>query len=299
MSQMVNRMTRVQFLTEPTPPRDHAIEVAPGIRRIVANNPGPMTYHGTNTYLIETPSGCLVVDPGPHLPSHLDTVLREAGPIAAILISHAHNDHAAGSAWLRAASGAPVYAFGPRPNPDHRLTCGERLFGWRVLHTPGHLDDHVCLLRDDGVVLTADHVMGWSSSIIDPVEGDMTAYLAALDRLIGEPAQLYLPGHGPAIDDPISHANALRRHRLDREAEILACLEDGVGEVVRIVTRLYPALPIGMHTAAARNVLAHLQKLSRDGRASPTSFGWSVPARAAVLPKPPAAVARQGSQPTN
>ncbi len=292
------RMTKLQFLTEPSPPRETALAVIPGIRRVVADNPGPMTYHGTNTYLIETTQGCLVVDPGPHMPAHLSAVLHAAGPIAAILITHSHSDHTGGLAWLRAQTHAPVHAFGPRTNPDHRLANGDFVHGWRVLHTPGHLDDHICLLREDGVVLTADLVMGWSSSIVDPVEGDMAAYIASLDRLLREHATLYLPGHGPVIHEPHAHATALRQHRLDREAEIHACLHAGVGEVVRIVARLYPTLPLAMHTAAARNVLAHLQKLSREGAAIPTASGWAIPtpSSAPAAPPPDAAMPAQQGQ---
>ena len=135
-----------------------------------------------------------------------------------------------------------------------------------MLHTPGHLDDHVCLIRDDGVVLTGDHVMGWSSSVVLPPDGDMADYIASLERLMAHPASLYLPGHGPAIVEPLGYAQALLRHRLAREAEVLACLAEGVAEIPAMVARMYPDLTPALVPMAARNVESHLIKLRREGR---------------------------------
>jgi glyoxylase-like metal-dependent hydrolase (beta-lactamase superfamily II) len=261
----------MQFLTEDVPPRGVAVQIAPGVRRIVAENPSKMTYHGTNTYLLDTDRGVVVVDPGPDLPAHLQAVLAAAGKVAAIVATHSHFDHVAGLPWLREATGAPVFAFGGRVEADEALAEAATVFGWRVLHTPGHLDDHVCLLRDDGVMLSGDHVMGWSSSVVLSPEGDMADYMAGLDRLLGEPAQVYLPGHGPAIAQPHDYVRALLAHRHAREAAVLAAFEAGLREPVAMVARIYPDLAPALHGMAARNVEAHLHKLVKEGRVIPPS----------------------------
>src|SRR5262249_28918630 len=154
------------FLTEPEPPRGTALPIAPGIARIVAPNPGPMTYHGTNTYLIEGADGTTVMDPGPDDAGHVNAILGATrGRVGAILLSHTHRDHAGAVRALRAASGAQVQAFhsGADPSfaPDIPLADGDAACGWTVLHTPGHAADHLCFARD-GVLFSADHVMSWS-----------------------------------------------------------------------------------------------------------------------------------------
>lgn len=256
------------FLTEAVPPRAVAIEIAPGIRRMVADNPTRMTCHGTNTYLLDTPDGTLVVDPGPDLPAHVAAIRREAGRIAGIIATHSHHDHVSAVPGLRAGLDVPVYAFGDRLAADISLSESEQVYGWRVLHTPGHMVDHVCLLRDDGVVLTGDHVMGWSSSVVLPPDGDMIDYMNSLERLIAEPANVYLPGHGPAIPEPHGYARELLAHRQSREAEVLACLADGATDLPAMVARIYPDLPPAMLPMAARNIESHLIKLRKEGRAS-------------------------------
>ena len=262
----------MKFLTEDVPPRETAIEVAPGVRRMVADNPSNMTYHGTNTYLLDTAQGVVVVDPGPDLPAHLAAILRVAGRVAAIVATHSHSDHVQGVPWLREATGAPVWAFGTRLTADDALCDGAEMFGWRVLHTPGHLDDHVCLLRDDGVMLSGDHVMGWSSSVVLPPEGDMADYMMALERLLDHSANLYLPGHGPMIAHPHDYVRDLLAHRRAREAAVLAALDDGETEIAAMVARIYPDLAPVLHPMAARNVAAHLIKLEREGRTTQRSM---------------------------
>ncbi len=266
----------MQFLTEDAPLREVATSVAPGIRRMVADNPSKMTYHGTNTYLLDTDQGVVVVDPGPNLPSHLAAVLRAAGTVAAIVATHSHHDHVEGLPWLRAATNAPVFAFGPRVAADQALAEGMQMFGWRVLHTPGHLDDHICLLRGDGVLLSGDHVMGWSSSVVLPPEGDMGEYMAGLERLLAETARVYLPGHGPAIPEPQEYVRDLLAHRQAREMAILSALQDGLREIPAMVSRIYPDLAPALHGMAARNVLAHLRKLGREGRAVESGAAWAI-----------------------
>ncbi len=262
------------YLSEIAPARGVATACAAGIRRIVADNPGPMTYHGTNTYLLAGADGVSVLDPGPDDALHLAAVLREAGTVARILVSHGHSDHVGGLAAMRAATGAPVFAFDPGLSPDHVVGDGDVVAGWRVLHTPGHAADHVVLARDDGVVMTADHVMGWSSSVVSPPQGDMAAYFASLRRLLARDDRLYLPGHGPAIGDPLGHAGFLLAHRVQREAAVLAALGDGPQTPAALVDAIYAGLAAHLHPAAQRNVLAHLLKLRDEGRAVERQGGW-------------------------
>jgi glyoxylase-like metal-dependent hydrolase (beta-lactamase superfamily II) len=263
------------FLTEPEPVREAAEDIAPGIRRMVADNPSKMTYHGTNTYLIETDEGTLVVDPGPDLAAHVAALRWQAGKIAGILATHSHRDHIDAIPALREGLDVPVLAFGGRILPEIRLDGLAEIFGWRLLHTPGHIGDHVCLIRDaDGVILTGDHVMGWNSSVVIPPDGDMADYMESLDRLIAEPASVYLPGHGPPIPNPHKYAADLLAHRKSREAEVMACLADGIGEVPAMVARIYPDLAPPLVPVAARNVTAHLLKLARDGLAVSVGDTW-------------------------
>jgi len=264
----------VQFLTEDEPQREVAVEIVPGIRRMVADNPSKMTYRGTNTYLIDTQDGTLIVDPGPDLPAHIAAIRAEAGRVAGILATHSHFDHVQSIPALQAGLDVPVYALGNRVAADIALAEAGSLHGWRVLHTPGHIDDHVCLLRDDGVMLTGDHVMGWSSSVVIPPEGDMADYMGSLSRLLGENSGLYLPGHGPPITEPHNYVRELLAHRHGREAEVLACLADGVGSVEAMVARIYPELAAQLVPMAARNLTAHLLKLAKEGRAEEQSVGW-------------------------
>jgi glyoxylase-like metal-dependent hydrolase (beta-lactamase superfamily II) len=272
-------MTALEFLTEPEPSRGHALPVAPGIRRVVAANPGPMTYHGTNTYLLEWPGGVAVVDPGPDDPAHVRHLLEAAGgPVRAILLTHTHRDHVGAAAALREATGAPVHAWhepaDPSLTPDSRLQDGQEVGGWRALHTPGHAADHLCFLRAGGVLLSGDHVMGWSTSVIGPPGGDMTEYFASLERLLAVDASLYLPGHGPPVHGPRPFVSSLLEHRRAREAAIIAVLGPEPAPASAIVAALYPALEASLLRAAERSVTAHLHKLRREGKAAQRDEGW-------------------------
>jgi glyoxylase-like metal-dependent hydrolase (beta-lactamase superfamily II) len=173
------------FLTEPDPERGVALPVVPGISRIVANNPSLMTYHGTNTYLIEADDAFVVLDPGPNDDGHLENILAATqGRVSAILLSHTHSDHLGTTAALKAHTGATTYAFqlsaDPAFFPDVLLRDGDTVAGMTAIHTPGHASDHLCFARPDGIVFSADHVMSWSSSIVSPPGGDMAAYVASL-----------------------------------------------------------------------------------------------------------------------
>jgi len=266
------------FLTEPEPPRGVATEVLPGIRRIVAANPGVMTYHGTNTYLIDSPDGTIVLDPGPDDAAHVAAILAQAGPVARILVSHTHHDHIGALPALKAATSAPTYGYRhsaePSFQPDHPLDHGDSIAGWQALFTPGHAADHLCFARADGVVFSADHVMSWSSSVVSPPRGDMVAYFASLELLLARADRSYLPGHGPRLDDPHPFVRDLLDHRMHRESAILAALSDRPASTIGLVEALYSKIDPILKRAAERNVVAHLHKLAREGRAVELAEGW-------------------------
>lgn len=267
------------FLTEPAPERGACLPVIPGVSRIVANNPSLMTYHGTNTYLIETEQGLVVLDPGPDDAGHLDDIMRATdGALAAILLSHTHSDHLGATAALKARTGARTYAFHLSGDPafeaDVLLRDGESVFGMTALHTPGHASDHLCFARPDGVVFSADHVMSWSSSIVSPPGGDMAAYCASLERMLGRDDGLYLPGHGPPLPEPKLYVRDLLDRRIARENEIAAALEAGPVGTWDLVDRLYSKTDPWLRRAAERNVVAHLLKLRAEGRAVEVDGSW-------------------------
>jgi glyoxylase-like metal-dependent hydrolase (beta-lactamase superfamily II) len=266
------------FLTEPVPPHGQAIDILPGIRRIVAANPGVMTYHGTNTYLIDHPDGTLVLDPGPDDPTHVRAILAAAGRVVGILLSHTHADHLGALAGLRAATGAPAYGFHVSATaeftPDIPLHDGSEVAGWTALHTPGHAADHLCFARGDGVVFTADHVMSWSSSVVSPPNGDMADYFASLRLLLARDDTLYLPGHGPPLAAPRGFVGDLLRHREQREAAIAVALREAPRTSAGLVDALYSQVDPMLRRAAERNVIAHLHKLKQEGRAVQTAEIW-------------------------
>jgi glyoxylase-like metal-dependent hydrolase (beta-lactamase superfamily II) len=264
------------FLTEPEPERGANLAVMPGISRIVANNPGPMTYFGTNTYLIETPAGLVVLDPGPEdHPEHVDAILRHTGgKIAMILVSHTHHDHVGAVPALKAATGAPTVGFRNSGietfDPDIKLDNGGSVAGMLALHTPGHASDHLCFAlparNGDNVLFSADHVMSWSTSIVSPPGGDMRDYFASLELLLGRDDDVFLPGHGPALRDPRSLVREMLTHRMIREQAIAKKLTDGSFDTYTIMDTLYSQLNPRLRRAAERNVLAHLLKMEAEGK---------------------------------
>lgn len=271
-------MPPLAFRTEPPPAYGTAEVVHPLIRRVVARNPGPFTYHGTNTWILGR-DRVAVIDPGPDDPAHRAAVLAavEPGRVSHILLTHGHADHAAGAAALAAATGAPVLAMAAgraAPRIDRPLAEGDVIEAaeWRLLalHTPGHAADHLCFaLEAEGVLFSGDHVMPWSTSVVAPPAGDMAAYMRSLARLLDRAEALYLAGHGPPLPDPRPHVAALLAHRQGREAAILAALAGGAGTVAAIVAALYPDLAPALRPAAVQTVRAHLIKLAAEGRLPP------------------------------
>lgn len=278
-------MASPPVLTEPVPPYGAVIAAHPLVRRVVANNPGPMTCHGTSTWIVGQ-GRVAVIDPGPDDAAHRRALIEAlAGEtVTHVLVTHGHHDHSAGAASFAAAVGAATHGFG-RPHsartvavgaghppflPDEQLGDGAVIEGpgWRLeaVHTPGHASDHLCFaLRGEGLLFSGDHVMGWSTSMVSPPDGDMAAYMASLRRLLARDEAVFLPGHGPAITDPRGHVEALLAHRLAREAAVLAAVREGLSTPSAIVPRLYPDLAGPLVRAATRSVLAHLIKLAAEG----------------------------------
>jgi glyoxylase-like metal-dependent hydrolase (beta-lactamase superfamily II) len=268
------------------------MSTAPLIRNLRAPNPSPLTGTGTNTWLVGD-TGIAVIDPGPDIPAHLAAILAAIGPgqrVSHILVTHAHLDHSALAPRLAAATGAPILAFGTAfegrsplmtglaatlPDhgegldlaftPDRRLSDGAVISGpdWSLtaLHTPGHLGGHLCFAMAD-VLFSGDHVMGWSTTIVSPPDGDMGAYMTSLDTLTLSRWRRFLPGHGDTIENPDQRLQELVSHRRKREASILAALADGPAHVPALTARIYHDIPAHLLPAAAQNVFAHLVDLA-------------------------------------
>jgi glyoxylase-like metal-dependent hydrolase (beta-lactamase superfamily II) len=258
--------------------------VAPGVRRIVARNPSAFTFKGTGTYVVGA-GEVAVIDPGPDLAEHVEALLAGlAGErVTHILITHTHRDHSPAAQAVKAATGAPTYGFGPHAGgargepgveeggdwdfaPDTVVRDGDTIAGagWRfeAVHTPGHTSNHLCFaLPDAGILFSGDHVMGWSTSVIAPPDGNMAAYMASLEKLLQRRDRVYWPTHGPAITEPEPYVRAFIAHRREREAGVVECLAASVETIDEMVARLYVGLAPGLRRAAARSVQAHLVDL--------------------------------------
>ncbi len=272
------------FLTEPEPQRDELQPVMPGISRIVAGNPGPMTYYGTNTYLIDTPDGIVVLDPGPEEhPEHVAAILRATGPnVALILVSHTHHDHVGAVPALQDATGAPTVGFRDSGldtfTADIKLADGDMIAGMQAVHTPGHASDHLCfaLPAKDGttVLFSADHVMSWSTSVVSPPGGNMADYFASLHLLLDRTDDVFLPGHGPMLPEPRKLVREMLTHRRAREQAIETALAGGASGTYALMDTLYSQVHPRLRRAAERNVLAHLLKLEAEGKVQRDGEMW-------------------------
>jgi glyoxylase-like metal-dependent hydrolase (beta-lactamase superfamily II) len=260
--------------------------LSPLVRRVIARNPSPFTFHGTGTYIIGQ-GAVAVIDPGPDLPEHVEAILKAipGETVSHILITHTHADHSPAAAALQAATGAQTYGFGPHPRvdiddaeagadhaftPDQRLSDGDVVSGptWslQAIHTPGHLPNHLCFsLPGEQALFTGDHVMGWSTTVIVPPNGHMATYLNSLRLLLDRDDLIYYPTHGAPIANPRAFVRALIGHRLARERNIRSCLENGLDDIGAIVAALYKNVPRHLHAAAAQSVLAHLIHLQEQG----------------------------------
>lgn len=260
---------------------------APGIRRVLAGNPSPFTFTGTQTYVVGE-GRVAVIDPGPDLSEHVAAILAATAgeKIVAIMCTHTHRDHSPASRPLAAATGAPIVGCGPLAldddgpradaafdfayAPDRVLADGETVEGpgWRLnaVATPGHTSNHLCFALDGtGALFTGDHVMGWSTTIVSPPDGDMADYLRSLDLLLTRDDQVYFPAHGPAVEKPHSHVRALITHRRMREQQILRTLGEGEGRIPTMVETMYQGTDPRLFPAAGRSVLAHLVDLEARG----------------------------------
>ena len=277
-----------------------AAEVAPGIRRVVAENPSAFTLYGTGTYIVGR-GAVAVVDPGPADPAHIQALLRATAgeTITHMVVTHTHRDHSPGCRLLAAHTDAKTYGFGPHGtgrvdagagldgeveeggdtafNPDVRVRHGALIEGdgWSLecVHTPGHTANHVCYaVRTDAgdgrsALFSGDHVMGWSTSVISPPDGHMGSYMASLRTLLYRDDPVYWPTHGPAITDPKPLVRAFIAHREEREAQIRRRLARGVTRIDALVRQMYANVPRQLHPAAARSVLAALIFMVERGEA--------------------------------
>ncbi|URW74395.1 MBL fold metallo-hydrolase [Sphingomonas donggukensis] len=261
----------------------------PGVVRLTANNPSPFTDTGTQSYVIGT-TDVAVIDPGPaDDAAHLAALLSVIGdrPLVAILCTHTHRDHSPLARALKAAISAPIVGCAPLALPDDApradaafdhdyaadrvLADGEGVSGtgWTLtaVSTPGHTSNHLCFaLEESGALFSGDHVMGWSTSIVSPPDGDMGDYMASLQRLLDRPQdRVYYPGHGPAVANPQRLVRGMMGHRKSREGAILRLLRSGDTDIAAMVQAMYSGLDPRMHPAAARSVLAHLLDLEQRG----------------------------------
>ncbi len=270
----------------------HAEEIAPNVRRLVADNPGPFTFKGTLTYIVGR-GKVAIIDPGPddenHVRAVLDAVRGET--VTHIFVTHTHRDHSPAVPAIKAATGATVYAEGPhrasRPlnageaprmeasndmdfRPDHALADGEVVsgdgFALEAVTTPGHTANHMAFaLKGTDILFSGDHVMGWSTTIVAPPDGAMTDYMASLNKLLGRDEQIYLPGHGGAIREATRFVAGLVLHRKAREASILHRLGKGATDIATIVRAIYIGLDPRLTNAAGFSVLAHMEDLVARG----------------------------------
>jgi len=264
------------------------VTLNPMVRRITAPNPGMMTGPGTNTYLIGG-NEVAVIDPGPEIDSHRDTILSAVGKrLRWILCTHTHLDHSPGARALHAATGAPVHGrsapqdgrqdsgFAPQRVLDHGdiVDCG--MFRLRALHTPGHASNHLCyLLEGHGLLFTGDHVMQGSTVVISPPDGDMVAYLRSLNLLLGMDLKEIAPGHGHVIPGPHEEVRKIIAHRLQRERKVIdAFARRNPATLDELVPLVYDDVSPRLHQAARRSLHAHLIKLAADGRIAETPEGW-------------------------
>jgi glyoxylase-like metal-dependent hydrolase (beta-lactamase superfamily II) len=291
----------IPFVTLDEPRYGTAVQVSPLVRRVIANNPSKYTYLGTGTYIVGN-GDVAVIDPGPMLDDHRDALAAalEGERVRAILVTHCHSDHSPLAAWLGDTTGAPTIAFGPHGtvepdpdvdpddgtieagltleettdtdfDPDVRVDDGEVAatgLGWtmRAVFTPGHTSNHMCYaLDEERALFTGDHVMGWSTTVVSPPDGDMRDYMDSLRKVIARDDESLWPTHGAPVTTPKPFLEAFLEHRLEREAQVLAAVRSGQSDIEGMVKQMYTDVREELHKAAGRSVLSHLIKLVDDG----------------------------------
>ena len=273
--------------TGDAPPTGIPIRLEPLVMRVLAPNPSPYTYTGTQTHIVGI-RDLAVIDPGPDDDAHHAALISAIGGrrVTAIVITHHHRDHSPGAARLKAATGAPIVGAapfhlsddGPRADasfdhdyaPDRVLAEGDKVTGegWTLetIATPGHTSNHLAFaMPETKALFSGDHVRGWATSVVSPPDGDMTAYMASLEKLMGRDDRVYYPGHGEAIDRPQRLVRGLLGHRRQREGQILRLLKGGTGAIPALVEAMYVGIDRRLFPAAERSVLAHLIDLERRG----------------------------------
>jgi glyoxylase-like metal-dependent hydrolase (beta-lactamase superfamily II) len=270
-------------------------QVEPGIARLLAHNPSAFTYFGTQTYLIGE-RVLAVIDPGPDLPEHIDAIEQAIGGrrVAAIMCTHTHRDHSPASRPLAERIGAPIVGCaplalttaGPRADaafdgdyaPQRVLADGDVLeidgHPLEAVATPGHTSNHLCFAYA-GALLTGDHVMGWSTTVVFPPDGDMAAYMASLEKLRQRDDRIYYPAHGPAVTNPQQYVRGLMGHRMQRERQILKLVGAQPRDIAEIVASAYPGLDPRLTIAAGGSVFAHLLDLERRGLVQSDGNRWT------------------------
>lgn len=270
-------------------------QLEPGIARVLAHNPSAFTYYGTQTYLIGS-SEVAIIDPGPDLPEHLDALEQAIGGrrVVAIMCTHTHRDHSPAARPLSERTGAQIIGcaplaletVGPRADasfdgdyaPDRVLDDGGAIEadGRQIIAvaTPGHTSNHLCFAYE-GALFSGDHVMGWSTTVVVPPDGDMAAYMASLDKLRKRDDRIYYPAHGPAVTNPQQYVRHLVGHRMQREKQILSLVGERARPISDIVTNAYPGLDPRLVMAAGGSVLAHLLDLQRRGLVEREGDEWT------------------------
>jgi glyoxylase-like metal-dependent hydrolase (beta-lactamase superfamily II) len=272
---------------------DRTVRLEPLVRRLLAPNPSPFTFAGTQTYIVGH-SEVAVIDPGPDLPEHIEAILAATAgeTVTAIMCTHTHRDHSPAARALQATTGAPIIGcaplmledVGPRADasfdagyrPDRVMADGETVAGpgWTLeaVATPGHTSNHLCFaLRESGALFSGDHVMRWSTTVVSPPDGDMADYMMSLGKLIERNDRIYYPAHGDPVEEPRRFVSAIASHRRQRERQILNLLGEEAQPIQSMVERMYSGLDPRLHGAAGRSVLAHLidletrQEVVRDG----------------------------------
>ena len=284
-----------------TRPYALAERIDPLVRRVLARNPSPFTFTGTQSYIVGGGGEVAVIDPGPDEPEHLAALIEAIGEakVVAICCTHTHRDHSPAAAPLAARVGAPVIgcapltleddgpradaAFDPSYRPDRVLADGESVTGegWTLtaVSTPGHTSNHLCFaLPESGILFTGDHVMGWSTSVVSPPDGDMAAYMASLQKLHDRDDRLYLPAHGPAVDKPRQLVRGMMGHRRSREKQILRQIEEGRTRIAQMVPVMYKGVDERLWPAAGRSVHAHLIDLAGRGLVAQRGEDWNLAA---------------------
>jgi glyoxylase-like metal-dependent hydrolase (beta-lactamase superfamily II) len=269
-----------------------AVEISPLLRRVCAPNANAFTFKGTGTYIVGR-GKVAVIDPGPLSDDHVEALKAALSgeTVTHILITHTHNDHSPAAAPLKAATGAKTYGFGPHGagkkhegidveeggdmdfRPDVTVRDGDTIKGegWTFdcLYTPGHTSNHICFaLREEKALFSGDHVMGWSTTVIAPPDGDMAQYFASLEKLTRRDDQVFYPTHGNPIRNPQAFVRKLIEHRHARERQIDACLKRGITRIPDMVAVIYSEVDKKLHPAAAMSVLAHLRHMIATGRAA-------------------------------